>query len=49
MKTGSGIGIGNILAFIISYKKWNSLGWALFHGFLGWLYCFYYFFTYAGK
>lgn len=45
--TKTGIGIGNILAFILSYRKWHSLLWALFHGMLGWWYVIYYAFTHA--
>ena len=41
---GSGIGIGAVLAIILSWMKWHSVGWAIIHGMLGWLYVFYYFF-----
>lgn len=45
----SAIGLGNILAFIISYRKWHSILWALFHGLFGWWYVFYYGSFYWGK
>ena len=37
----SGIGIGGILAVVISYKVNQSILWALLHGFLGWFYVIY--------
>ncbi|WP_438790106.1 hypothetical protein [Enterococcus sp. DIV0756] len=36
------IGLGNILAFFISYQRWHSIFWALFHGWCGWWYVLYY-------
>jgi len=39
---GSGIGIGTIIAVILSWIKWHSVGWAIVHGLLGWLYVIYY-------
>lgn len=42
-----GIGLGTIIAVLISWIKWHSIGWAIVHGFLGWLYVIYYFFTYG--
>ncbi len=45
--TKIGIGIGNILAFILSYRKWHSFLLALFHGMLGWWYVIYYAFVYT--
>ena len=38
----SGLKIGAALAMIISFNVNNSIIWALIHGFLGWLYIFYY-------
>ncbi|MGM0216810.1 hypothetical protein [Enterococcus sp. AZ109] len=43
-----GIGLGSVIAFIISYSRWHSILWALFHGCWGWWYVLYYLFTYAG-
>lgn len=37
-----GIGFGAALAIVISYVKWQSIGWAILHGLLGWVYVIYY-------
>jgi hypothetical protein len=37
-----GIGIGCILALILSVMKWHSVGWAIVHCFLGWFYVIWY-------
>lgn len=37
-----GIGFGSALAMVISYTAWKSIGWAIFHGMLGWIYVIYY-------
>ena len=37
----SGITFGTCLAMVISYTSWNSVGWAIFHGLLSWLYVIY--------
>ncbi len=37
-----GISFGTCLAMVISYTAWKSIGWAVFHGILGWLYVIYY-------
>ena len=37
-----GISFGSALAMIISYVKWHSIGWAILHGILGWVYVIYY-------
>jgi len=39
---GAGIGIGNIIAIVISWSVNHSVLWALIHGILGWLYIVYY-------
>lgn len=39
---GDGIGFGCALAAIISYVHWHSIGWAILHGALGWIYVIYY-------
>ncbi len=41
-----GIGMGAVLAMIISYTKWQSIGWAILHGFLNWGYVIYYIIKY---
>lgn len=38
----SGISFGSCLAMIISYTTWKSIGWAIIHGLLSWLYVIYY-------
>lgn len=38
---GGGIGVGSVLAFIISWKLWHSLGWALLASMAGWAYVLY--------
>ena len=40
--TGAGISFGSALAIVISYVHWHSIGWAIFHGILGWIYVIYY-------
>ena len=39
-----GIGFGSCLAMVISYVTWKSIGWAIVHGMLGWIYVVYFFF-----
>jgi len=41
-----GIGIGNVLAILLSWKINQSIGWAILHGFCGWLYVLYYLIAY---
>ena len=38
----SGITFGSALAMVISYTVWHSVGWAIFHGLLSWVYVLYY-------
>ena len=42
----SGITFGSALAMIISYTAWHSVGWAIFHGLLSWVYVLYYVINY---
>ena len=42
----NGITFGTCLAMVISYTSWNSVGWAIFHGLLSWLYVIYFVVTY---
>lgn len=37
---------GMILATVVSYVNWHSIGWALLHGVLNWAYILYYIFRY---
>lgn len=43
----TGISFGTCLAMIISYTAWHSIGWAIFHGLLSWVYVLYYFIKYC--
>ena len=42
----SGITFGSALAMVISYTTWHSVGWAIIHGLLGWLYVLYFVIAY---
>lgn len=42
----SSAALGIALAVVISYTKWQSVGWAIFHGFLNWAYVIYYIIKY---
>lgn len=42
-----GITFGAALAMVISYVHWHSIGWAIFHGLLGWVYVIYYYLKYV--
>lgn len=37
-----GLSFGSALAIVISYTNWHSIGWAIFHGLLSWVYVIYY-------
>ncbi|ULQ56394.1 hypothetical protein KJS94_17220 [Flavihumibacter rivuli] len=37
-----GVGLGSIIAIVISWSRNKSVLWAIIHGFLGWLYVIYY-------
>ena len=41
-----GISFGSALAMVISYVNWHSIGWAIIHGLLSWIYVIYYFIVY---
>ena len=42
----SGLSFGSCLAIVISFVKWHSVGWAIFHGLLSWVYVIYYIIRY---
>ncbi len=42
-----GIGFGACLAMVISYAKWHSIGWAILHGLMNWIYVIYYIINYG--
>lgn len=37
-----GITFGTCLAMVISYANWHSVGWAIVHGLMSWLYVIYF-------
>lgn len=42
-----GLSFGAALAMIISYVKWQSIGWAILHGVLSWAYVIYHIIKYG--
>ncbi len=42
----TGISFGSALAIVISYTQWHSIGWAIFHGLMSWVYVIYYLIRY---
>ena len=44
---GESVGFGAVLAMIISYVKWQSIGWAILHGVFNWGYVIYYIIKYG--
>lgn len=42
-----GLSFGAALAMVISYFKWQSIGWAILHGLLNWIYVIYYVIRYG--
>jgi hypothetical protein len=42
---GTGIGLGTLIAVLVSWTTWHSVGWAILHGILGWIYVVYYLVT----
>jgi len=42
----TGISFGSALAMVISYANWHSVGWAIIHGILSWIYVIYYIIKY---
>jgi hypothetical protein len=45
MVAGSSIGFGAVLAMVLSWTANKAVGWAIFHGILGWVYVVYYLIT----
>ena len=43
----SGVSFGSALAMVISYTAWKSIGWAILHELLGWIYVLYYLLRYS--
>lgn len=42
----TGVSFGCVIAAVISYTHWQSIGWAILHGALGWVYVLYYLIKY---
>ena len=42
----TGISFGSVLAIVISYTQWHSIGWAILHGMMSWGYVIYYLIKY---
>jgi hypothetical protein len=40
--TSAGIGLGSVIAAIVSWTTYHSIGWAIVHGLLGWLFVIWY-------
>ncbi len=40
-RAGTGIGLGSVIAVVISWSANHSVLWAAIHGFLGWFYVIY--------
>jgi hypothetical protein len=43
----NGIGFGTCLSMVISYTAYQSIGWAILHGFFSWFYVLYYIIKYS--
>ena len=43
--TGGGLGLGAILAIVLSWSRNSSILWAILHAILGWIYVIYFVFT----
>lgn len=46
-KITNGVSFGAALAMVVSYVKWQSIGWAIVHGLLNWVYIVYYIIKYG--
>lgn len=42
-----GISLGSVVAGILSWMKWHSVGYAIIHAICGWLYVVYYILKYG--
>ena len=41
-----GVTFGSVLAMVISFATWKSVGWAIVHGLMGWVYVVYFLIRY---
>ena len=46
-KITKGVRFGAAFAMVVSYVKWQSIGWAIVHGLLNWVYIVYYIIKYG--
>ena len=44
---GGGVSLGSIVAGVISWMKWHSVGYAILHAICGWFYVIYYWIEYG--
>lgn len=44
--TKTGVSLGCVIAVVLSFCKWHSIGWVIVHGILGWIYVVYYLICY---
>lgn len=42
----TGVSFGSCLAMVISYVHWQSVGWAILHGLMSWVYVIYHIIRY---
>ena len=36
--SSSGVGLGTVIAAVISFAQWKSVQWAILHGICSWIY-----------
>jgi len=46
-RSGTGFGLGSVIAGIVSWVHWHSIGWCILHIVLGWAYLIYYVVVYG--
>jgi hypothetical protein len=46
---GGGLGLGAVIAVVLSWTANKSIVWAILHAICGWLYVVYWIFTHSGK
>lgn len=46
--TGSGVGLGSVIAVILSWTTNHSILWAIAHGIFSWFYVIYWVLVYSG-
>jgi hypothetical protein len=48
-ETRLGIRIGGVVAAVLSYAKWHSIGYMILHALCGWVYVMYYIIYYVPR